>query len=186
MRAPILTASIQTNSCASSNHFISNFSWQIGQTLPAKAGSSGTGSHCSFGPLAAASASLLTAGAAPELARCSSSTSRDLIQSYVLLASKNRLRYVGTYQLIDEPTSMLASLLRLNHTLVHLEVPVHVSSLLLLSLLIGPEATSTLGARNAKILIKRHNQMWARTIYVSNCIRTDRLDRRLTFSETLG
>lgn len=61
---------------------------------------------------------------------------------------------------------MLTSLLSLDHALVNLEVPVHVSSLLLLSCLIISETTSALSARNAKVLIKRHDQMWAWTICV--------------------
>ena len=85
-RWPTLMASGQTNSWASSSHRVSNFSWQIGQTLFARIGSSGTGMYWSFGAFfSAAAAPPMPEDASPS-PPCptwsSSMVSRLLIQSW--------------------------------------------------------------------------------------------------------
>lgn len=85
----------------------------------------------------------------------SPSTSRDLIQSYIYgLEILWRHGYVTTYQLVDIPASVLASTLSLIHTLTDMEMPVHVSSFLLLAIFVGLEASATLRAWCTKMFIQ--------------------------------
>lgn len=61
---------------------------------------------------------------------------------------------------------MLPTLLRLDHTLVHTEMPVHMRGLLLLALLVGLEAASALGARDAETLVEATDQVGTGTVCV--------------------
>ena len=61
---------------------------------------------------------------------------------------------------------MLAPLLRLNHALVHAEMPIHMRGLLLLAFLVGLEAASALRARDAKALVEAPDQVGAGTVSV--------------------
>lgn len=69
-----------------------------------------------------------------------------------------------TYQLVDIPAPVLSTLLRLNHALVHAEMPVHVRGFLLLALLVGLEAASALRARDAETLVEAHDEVGSGTV----------------------
>lgn len=64
-----------------------------------------------------------------------------------------------THIVIDIPTSVLASFLRFCKPLVCLEVPIHVRHLLLPSLIIRLETSTTLGALRTQLLKERRDQM---------------------------
>jgi hypothetical protein len=62
--------------------------------------------------------------------------------------------WFNTYQLIDIPAPMLATLLSLYHALMYTEMPIHVRCLLLLAFLVVLKAASALRAWNTKTLVK--------------------------------
>jgi hypothetical protein len=64
-----------------------------------------------------------------------------------------------TYQFIDIPASMLASSLCFSHSLVDLEMPVHMSGFLLLAFFVCLEATATLSTRGTQSLIEAGDEM---------------------------
>lgn len=64
-----------------------------------------------------------------------------------------------TYQFVNVPTSMLASRLCFSHTLMNLEVPIHVGSFHFLAFFVCLEATTTLSARGTQPLIKAGDEM---------------------------
>jgi len=85
-------ASCQIQSCTSSDHVDSNFSWHMGHGVFRKTASLGAWIHCFFGPFCAAAASgpaVLLPAAPPSAAPISSSNSRDFIQSCVIYQQVN-------------------------------------------------------------------------------------------------
>lgn len=86
-----------------------------------------------------------------------------------------RLHPVG---LVNIPAAVLATLLGLDNTLVDAEVPVHVDSLGSAARIIGSEATATLCARRAKIIV--HEGQQVRTELLQRCGRKSDIVRDVT------
>lgn len=137
----------------------SNFSWQMGQTLLMPLDASGTGMYRGLASFFA------RPGLDDELSAdgtwSTSMASRDLSQSYAVLDTANASKASArTYIVIHVPAAVLASLLRFRKPLVSLEMPIHVSHLLLSTFLICLEASAALGTLRAQLLVQRGNQMW--------------------------
>ena len=72
-----------------------------------------------------------------------------------------------TYKLVEIPTPMLASLFCLFHSFMDTKVPIHMSRLLLLTLIIRLKSASTLGAWISKTLIEAEDKMRSRSNIIS-------------------